>query len=107
MKFFCDAYLTFTDTGLATAIAEGAITISVSTAAPGGEALTAEHNITVQADSVPPDLMMIRKGKICATSSYVLEGDFTVQAKDDELIIDINSIYRAYRSYPGLYILHQ
>ena len=95
--------LTITNTGLATPIAEGISTISVSTTITNGEVLTVEQITIVQADSVPFELMR-REGQIRTTSSYVLEGDFTVQEEDDNLIVDIKSNYRASSSLPGLYI---
>jgi len=45
-----------------------------------------------------------RIGTIRTTSSYKLEGDFTLKEEDGKLIIDIADNYEASDALPGLYI---
>lgn len=45
-----------------------------------------------------------RSGTIRTTSSYLLEGSFSIRQQDDRLIIDIADDYRASSALPGLYL---
>jgi hypothetical protein len=47
---------------------------------------------------------MDRGGSIRTTSSYLLEGDFTITAPTGNLQIDIAENYRASTALPGLYL---
>ncbi|WP_425392669.1 Ig-like domain-containing protein [Ekhidna sp.] len=94
--------LTIDNTGLAQALDNGMVTVSVF--ASTGE-LEADTSITFEITGDPT--MMLegdRSGTIATTSSYVLEGDFVLSEDGEDLIIDINENYRADDNLPGLYV---
>ena len=45
-----------------------------------------------------------KAGSIRTTSSYLLEGDFTITQSEGNLVIQFASNYKASRSLPGLYV---
>ncbi|AXT61043.1 hypothetical protein D1816_12020 [Aquimarina sp. AD10] len=92
-----------TSTGLATALKEGTAIISVTTIGNvENEIIQSTLQITNETIIDNPS----RSGKIVTTSSYVLTGDFVLEAISDQNLIrlSISDNYNASTSLPGLYI---
>ncbi len=90
--------------GEATAIREGTTILSAAADGDLGQTIEIEHEVTVIADGTIDTTREERSGTIQTTSSYVLEGSFTVREMNGVLTIDIADDYRASSSLPGLYL---
>ena len=91
--------------GLLETFEEGNITISVSAILDDGEVIT--EDIPIIVTSTPVIVVPITKsGSIVTTSSYLLEGDFTISEVENSthLILEVLDNYRASTSLPGLYL---
>ncbi|WP_442265551.1 Ig-like domain-containing protein [Tenacibaculum sp. ZS6-P6] len=97
---------TVSNSGLVTAVAQGQATIMASIVSEEGETITDEIVVTVTMDQVDNNTNQEKTGTIRTTSSYVLEGTFTLHEIPDtnNLELVINDNYRASSSLPGLYI---
>jgi hypothetical protein len=96
---------TVNSSGLLSAISEGEVTIRVSVNLNDGGVLSEEKTITVvpgEANNGP----ITKSGTIFSTSSYTLEGEFTISEIEDtaNLFLDIADNYQASTSLHGLYI---
>ncbi len=87
--------------GLATALRLGTVRIRLETASEG---IRAADEIDVHVGSATVVSSEDRSGSLRTTSSYVLEGDFTLGASDGTLQLTLASNYRASSSLPGLYL---
>ena len=88
--------------GLAQGLSLGNATISAIASDKEGRTLMDEFRITVNASGdVSSDA---REGVISTTSSYVLEGSFTLSENGDDLILTVGDNFRASSSLPGLYV---
>jgi len=94
--------LTVSSTGLVRAISAGTAIVSVSFETEEGIMISDQMNITVGANTVM--IIEEKSGSIRTTSSYTLEGDFTLQEIDGNLLIEVAENYRASANLPGLYI---
>lgn len=94
--------LTVSSTGLLRAIGVGTSTIRISFETEEGITVTDQMDITVGASTVIT--IEEKSGIIRTTSSYTLEGDFTLQELDGNLVIEVAENYRASSNLPGLYI---
>jgi len=90
--------------GEALATSEGSTTLRASVEGTLGETIETQHEITVVADGTINPTDEERTGTIQTTSSYVLEGSFTVREINGVLTIDIADDYKASSSLPGLYL---
>ena len=97
---------TVSNDGLISAVAEGQATITASITSTEGETITDQIMVTVTMDQVDNNTNTERTGTIRTTSSYVLEGTFTLREipNTNNLELVINDDYRASSSLPGLYI---
>lgn len=99
--------VSITNDGFATAISEGQATITATVTADN-ITVSASELITIVApdEEPPPPATGTKSGTIRTTSSYVLEGDFTLEEIDDSnnLLLSITSNYKASTSLPGLYL---
>ena len=97
---------TVSNSGLVTAVAQGQATIMASIVSEEGETITDEIVVTVAMDQVDNNTTQEKTGTIRTTSSYVLEGTFTLREipNTNNLELVINDNYRASSSLPGLYI---
>ena len=96
-----------TQSGTVTGIAPGTTQIKASIAVASGLVIQDEILLTVTNQEVEnPNTQepTIRTGTIQSTSSYVLEGDFTLESNEDELILKLAENYKASSSLPGLYV---
>ena len=89
------------NTGLATALAVGQADISV-TYTDNGVDLVETTTVNVGNSTVLQETG--KSGTIMTTSSYVLEGSFTLVEEGDNLILNIEDDYKASSSLPGLYV---
>ncbi len=94
--------LTVTQTGLVSAIMSGTATITVSFETEEGITVSDQMDITVGEETVIT--IEAKGGTIRTTSSYTLEGDFTLEEVDGNLVIKVAENYRASSNLPGLFI---
>ncbi len=90
------------ETGLAQALSIGNSTISAITSDKDGRTLVDEFNVAVSTSGNSSSDS--REGTIATTSSYVLEGSFTLTANGNDLILTVSEDFRASSSLPGLYV---
>lgn len=88
--------------GLVSSLSNGQAEITV-TAILGNQ--TADTTFTFDVNDEPTMLLNSgRTGKIETTSSYTLNGDFTVTAEGDNIVIEFTANYEADTGLPGLYV---
>ena len=88
--------------GVATALSAGQSEIAAEVTRPDNRVLRGERIVTVgETTGTTP---ATRTGVIRTTSSYLLEGDFTISAAAGPLLIEIADNYRASTALPGLYL---
>lgn len=87
--------------GLATALQLGSATITASF--DDGTVLV-QDAVEVHTGEETISLSTERSGVIRTTSSYLLEGDFTIREQGNGIQLDIADNYRASTALPGLYI---
>ena len=91
--------------GLANALAVGRSTITASVTLANNLQLTEIIEVTVGGTtSLSEQVVATRSGVIRTTSSYKLEGDFSIEEKDGKLLISIGDNYEASTALPGLYV---
>ncbi len=89
------------ETGLATALAEGSSIISAEVSIEN-ELIRAEKEVHVGANTV--EVANMKSGEIQTTSSYKLQGSFTLSTDGDDAILEFGEDYEASTALPGLYI---
>ncbi len=94
--------LTVNQTGLINAIMAGTATIMVSFETEEGITVSDQMDITVGEETVIT--IEAKGGTIRTTSSYTLEGDFTLEEVGGNLVITVAENYRASSNLPGLFI---
>ncbi len=71
----------------------------------GSNIVSTLQKIYVRDTTTIPEMMMERSGTVTTTSSYQLEGDFTLAVNDDgDLILSFADNYEASTALPGLFI---
>ncbi|WP_437395947.1 Ig-like domain-containing protein [Flagellimonas lutimaris] len=98
-----ESIVTINEQGLATAVAEGEVTIRVSVTVDGNS-ITDEDTITISSNEMENNEESNKSGTITSTSGYALEGSFTLEASGNNLILSIDDDYSATSSLPGLYL---
>ena len=95
--------LEITPAGEATGLAKGNVFVYASAdAVAGGEI---NDSVAVVVDETTSALPLTeRSGTIKTTSSYQLEGDFTIKVDGNDLVIEVAENYRASSALPGLYL---
>ncbi len=93
--------LTIDDNGLARALALGTTIVSVETDF-GSDIIKENLTVVVSGETVTGG--DTRSGVIVSTSSYVLEGSFTLSGATGDLNLDIDASYKATSALPGLYL---
>ncbi len=89
--------------GEARGISKGSVWVFASVeAAQGGILQDSVSVIVAETTSAAP--LTERSGMIQTTSSYLLEGSFTVKADGEDLLIEIAEDYKASTALPGLYL---
>lgn len=102
-----ESLLTINQEGLATAIKQGMVTISAMVTLDDQESLIELIPVTIGssgATTIAEEVSSARLGTIRTTSSYKLEGDFTLEEKDGKLLLSVAENYEASSALPGLYI---
>jgi len=97
-----ESILTISEDGLINALSKGQSKVIVSTVYQD-ETISRSIDITVDQTTIiiEPET---KSGTINTTSSYILEGEFTIETTDTGIQIDIDESYKADTSLPGLYI---
>lgn len=102
-----EAILSIDANGLATGITAGMVQIFAEIEATTGDILRDETTLIVTEETVVQptvDTPSARSGSIATTSSYTLEGDFTLEESENGLLLSFSDNYRASTSLPGLYV---
>lgn len=91
--------------GLVTGISEGSTNITATVISNSNQTIENIINITITMDSVTQNTD-VKSGTIASTSSYLLQGGFTLSEinNSNNLQLTIDSDYRASTSLPGLYL---
>lgn len=98
------AVLTVDATGMATAVAEGATTVSATFTDEFGETVTVSEPVAVGASTVVVE-EQFRTGTARTTSSYPLEGEFRLTLRENaDLTLSFDENYYADDALPGLYV---
>jgi hypothetical protein len=97
-----ETIISITEQGLATGISEGSTTLFASANYEGSE-VTEVIEVAVGEETVISEPTQ-RSGTLQTTSSYVLQGDFTLRETDTGLELALASNYQASSSLPGLYV---
>lgn len=91
--------------GLATALTLGEVMINATVTSTNNTLIEDEIRVVVsENETVAPPPPAERNGVIQTTSSYVLEGTFTLNEENGALKLSFESDYRASSSLPGLYV---
>ncbi len=88
--------------GMASALELGSANISVTLTDPNGIEVMDAHTIIVGNSTVSNDDG--RTGMLRTTSSYKLEGSFSMEKMDNNLILSFSEDYEASSNLPGLFI---
>ena len=94
--------LSIDENGNLTALSAGTASVTVSTIV--SETLISYTNIIQVVDPVTVSMVTSYTGIVETTSSYQLEGSFTLAFEGDQLILSLGSDYKASTALPGLYI---
>ncbi|PHI18906.1 hypothetical protein CEQ90_15365 [Lewinellaceae bacterium SD302] len=98
------AILSITNSGLATARAFGPVTVSASFF-DGENELSQSVDVHTSENVIIPPEPEVREGQIMTTSTYVMEGAFTIsEITGGGIMIEIAEDYRADDFLPGLYV---
>ncbi len=87
-------------TGLASSVAEGTVTVTVSY--QGASNYTASNTFDIGTETVV--LVPQKSGIVNTTSSYALHGSFVIKQIGDDVKLEFESDYSASTGLPGLYI---
>lgn len=94
--------ISITDQGLATALDSGSSWIKVNYNDAGIQlADSALVHVGSMTTVLPPQ---VRTGTVVTTSTYLLQGDFTLSEDGPNLILEFASNYQASTALPGLYV---
>jgi hypothetical protein len=96
--------LTIDQSGTAMGIAKGLATVTAEVILDNASAVRDSVPVAVDAETGSENNSDVRTGKIRTTSSYVLEGDFSLRREGDKLILDVEGNYKASDRLPGLYL---
>lgn len=94
-----DQVVSITSAGLAEGISPGTAKIIVTT----GTSVSAEIQIIVSEDEVI-GMGSGRPGTIATSSSYLLEGNFTLEELGEDLVLTLEDNFMATSRLPGLYV---
>lgn len=96
--------LSIDQSGLAMGITKGIATVTAEVILDDASAVRDSASVVVDAETGSENNLDIRAGKIRTTSSYVLEGDFSLRQEGDKLILSVGDNYKASDRLPGLYL---
>ena len=90
------------DSGLATAVAKGVADISARVGIESGASVVDIISVVVDEETVV--MVETKMGELKSTSSYNLQGSFTMAEMNGKLIITFSDDYEASTALPGLYV---
>ncbi len=93
--------ITIDQDGLATGVMEGSSTLTV-TYSDGTSQLTDQTEVIVGENTTVSTEE--KSGTVATTSTYTLEGDFTMVADNGNLLLTLADNYKASSALPGLYV---
>lgn len=100
--------LTIDQNGLATAVAEGDVVVTLSFMDEFGETADRAYDVAVGASTVIVEEPMFRTGRVETTTFYDLEGDFTLaelpEEEEGDLKLSFGNDYVADNGLPGLFV---
>jgi len=98
-----ESVISINNSGLATALQKGEAEITINYMEDDID-VTSEIKVIVGETTSVIDISQAKSGLIVTTSSYKLEGNFTIEEIGNKLIIDISENYAASTALPGLYL---
>ena len=98
------ALLAIDEDGLAVGLAPGDVTVAAEVVLANQTTVMDAFNVVVAEQVIVDPGGGERSGSIRSTSSYLLQGDFTVKQDGSDIILEIADNYRASTSLPGLYL---
>lgn len=98
------ALLAIDEDGLAVGLAPGDVTVAAEVILADQTTVMDAFNVVVAEQVIMDPGDGERSGSIRSTSSYLLQGDFTVKQDGSGLILELAENYRASTSLPGLYL---
>lgn len=90
--------------GRATGLAAGKATLTAEVLPDGKAPVSDAIEVVVSEDEVVGGPSAERSGTIRTTSSYLLEGSFTLREDGNDIVLEFAGDYRASTSLPGLYV---
>ena len=98
--------ISVSNTGLITGLAIGQSVITAKVTTSEGKVVTTKNTITVTTEIIDNGNLREKSGAIKTTSSYLLQGKFTIKeiANTNDLELKIDASYQASSSLPGLYL---
>lgn len=103
-----ETLLTISPAGLASALQEGNVVVSLSFTDEFGETASRSYDLTIGASTVVVEEPTFRTGTIATTTFYDLEGDFTLSelldGEEGDLKLEFGNDYRADNGLPGLFV---
>jgi len=90
------------ENGRLQAVAAGSASITVSTLV--SNSLISHSNFITVVEPVAVSTITSYTGNIQTTSRYALEGGFTLSIREGQLVLSLDSDYKASSSLPGLYV---
>ena len=97
------AVIAIDDTGLATSLAKGTARLAAEVPLDGQAPVNDAIEVIVSEEEVIGGPSEERSGAIRTTSSYLLEGSFTLRQDGNDIVLEFGEDYRASTSLPGLY----
>lgn len=98
--------ISVSNTGLITGLAIGQSVITAKVTTSEGKVVMTENTVTVTTEIIDNGNLRQKSGAIRTTSSYALQGNFTITeiANTNDLELSIDASYQASSSLPGLYL---
>lgn len=98
--------ISVSNTGLINGLAIGQSVITAKVTTSEGKTITTENTVTVTTEIIDNGNLREKSGVIRTTSSYLLEGNFTIKEipNTNDLELKIDASYKASSSLPGLYL---
>ena len=96
--------LSIDQNGLANGLTKGVAVITAEVALTGKPSVTDVIQVVIADNTSTNPNDNTRAGKLKATSSYTLTGDFTLEKQGSDLILTLAGNYKASSSLPGLYV---
>ena len=99
-----ESIISITPQGLATGLALGSATIISRVELDDNSIIEDQITVVVSENETVVVVPVERSGTIKTTSTYILEGSFTLREENGDLLLEFDDNYRASSSLPGAYV---